>query len=79
MRMHIDMDDELVQAVDRLAGPRGRSAFVRRAVEEALRHRNRLANLETALGSIRDGGHAWDADAGRWVSDQRFADPGRTG
>src|SRR5215216_8171674 len=37
MRMHIELDDELVAQIDELSGPRGRSAFVRSAIERAIR------------------------------------------
>jgi Arc/MetJ family transcription regulator len=74
MRMHIELDDALVAQVDQLAGPRGRSAFVRSAIEEALRAHLRWADLEAAAGAIDDAGHAWDADPGSWVRDQCQAD-----
>jgi predicted transcriptional regulator len=77
--MHIEVDDRLVQQVDRLAGPRGRSAFIRAAIERAVRQEQRWADLEAAAGAISDEGHEWDADAARWVREQRHADRRRAG
>lgn len=79
MRMHIELDDRLVAQVDQLAGPRGRSAFVRAAVEQAVRQEQRWADLEAAAGSISDQGHDWDTDVADWVRGQRHADPRRAG
>lgn len=79
MRMHIELDDALVAKVDELAGPRGRSAFVRAAIERAVRMDLRWADVEAAAGSISDEGHDWDADPAEWVRQQRRADPRRAG
>lgn len=70
MRMHIELDDGLVAEVDRLAGPRGRSAFVRTAIQAALRQAARWADIEATAGAL-EGDHEWDADASQWVRDQR--------
>ncbi|MGH8965495.1 MAG: CopG family ribbon-helix-helix protein [Actinomycetes bacterium] len=79
MRMHIELDDELVAKVDEIAGPRGRSAFVRTAVQRAVRQEIRWADLEAVAGAIADEGHDWDADPATWVRDQRRADSRRAG
>jgi predicted transcriptional regulator len=79
MRMHIELADELIAKVDKLSGPRGRSAFVRQAIERAVEQEQRWTDLESAAASIDDSGHAWDADPGRWVRDQRRADQRRAG
>lgn len=79
MRMHIELDDQLVEQVDELAGPRGRSAFVREAVERAVDQARRWAALEAAAGSIPDTGHDWDEDPAAWVREQRSSDPRRVG
>lgn len=79
MRLHIELDDKLVSRVDELAGPRGRSAFVRRAVEQAVRQELRWADIEAAAGAIAGAGHDWDADAAAWVREQRRADDRRAG
>ncbi len=79
MRMHIELDDKLVAQVDLLAGPRGRSAFVRRAVEHAVRQDLRWSDIEGAAGVIESHGHEWDDDPAAWVRQQRRADPRRAG
>ena len=79
MRMHIELDDELVAKLDALAGPRGRSAFVRAALERAVRQELRWASVEAAAGAIDDEGHDWDEDPAAWVRDQRRADDRRAG
>lgn len=80
MRMHIELDDEVVHEVDRLAGPRERSAFVRRAVVQALEAARRTHALQESAGSL-DGEipHDWDRDAAAWVHETRRADARRTG
>jgi predicted transcriptional regulator len=79
MRMHIELDDDLVAKVDELAGARGRSAFVRRAVQRAVSQEIRWADLEAAAGAIDDEGHEWDRDPAAWVRSQRHADARRAG
>jgi Arc/MetJ family transcription regulator len=79
MRMHIELDDRLVAEVDDLAGPRGRSSFVRSALEQAVRQERRWQDVEAAAGAIADNGHAWDDDPARWVQQQRRADVRRAG
>ena len=79
MRMHIELDDRLVAQVDEIAGPRGRSAFVRRAVERALDQERRWADIEAAAGVIEARGHEWDDDPAAWVREQRRADARRAG
>jgi Arc/MetJ family transcription regulator len=79
MRMHIELDDDLVAQVDRLAGARGRSAFVRSAVQVAVRQAARWSQLDAAAASIPDHGHEWDADPAAWVHSQRHADHRRAG
>ncbi len=79
MRMHIELDNELVARVDELTGPRGRSAFVRVAIERALEQEQRWAELGLAACSVEDQGHAWDSDPATWVRDQRRADQRRAG
>ena len=79
MRMHIELDDDLVRQMDELAGARGRSAFVRRAIEAAVGEERRWRSLESAFGSIPDHGHDWDDDPAEWVRRQRTSDPKRVG
>ena len=77
--MHIELDDALVARVDELTGPRGRSAFIRSAIEQAVRQATRWSELDAAAGSIADQGHEWDADPAGWVREQRRADSRRAG
>lgn len=80
MRMHIELDDELVREVDRLAGPRERTAFVRRAVLRAVDEANRAEALRAAAGALADTGpHDWDADPAAWVRTSRHTDDRRAG
>lgn len=79
MRMHIVVDDDLVAELDERVGPRGRTAFVVTAVRRALDDERRWDGIRSAVGSIEDGGHDWDADAAEWVHRQRFADDDRVG
>lgn len=79
MRMHIELADPLVAMIDQISGPRGRSAFVRLAVERALENERRWRLIESAAGTIDSAGHEWDADPAAWVRSQRRADPERLG
>ena len=79
MRMHIELDDDLVREVDRAAGPRGRSAYVRAAVERAVAADRRATSLRAAAGALKDIPHEWDEDPATWVRAQRHADPRRAG
>lgn len=79
MRMHIELDDELVAQIDKLSGPRGRSAFVRSAIERAIRQELRWSDIEAAAGVIEDQDHEWDLDPAAWVRQQRRADARRAG
>lgn len=51
MRLHINLDDELVREIDGLAGARGRSRLIREAVEAEVERRRRVGFLEQAVGS----------------------------
>ena len=79
MRVHIDLDESLIKRVDKVAGPRGRTAFVREAIENALDQKARYELFKSALGAIPDTGHEWDDDPAEWVHRQRFGDPDRVG
>lgn len=79
MRMHIEIDDDLIDKVDELSGPRGRSDFVRRAIEMAVEFANRRIRIDAAAGAIADLGHDWDADPAAWVRRQRRGDSRRGG
>jgi Arc/MetJ-type ribon-helix-helix transcriptional regulator len=75
MRLHISLDDQLVEDLDQRVGPRDRSRFISHAVRRALDELARYEAIESAIGSIGDSGHEWDEDPARWVRDQRFDRP----
>jgi metal-responsive CopG/Arc/MetJ family transcriptional regulator len=79
MRVHISLDDDLIAELDRLIGPRRRSAFVAEAVRRALDDRRRWDDIEAALATIADTGHDWDEDPAGWVREQRRGDRRRVG
>lgn len=80
MRLHIELDDEVVREVDRLAGSRARSAFVRRAVLRALEDAQRAEALRASAGTLSGGApHEWDTDPAAWVRSGRRMDERRTG
>jgi len=79
MRVHIDIDKQLVDRIDEAAGERGRSEFVRRAVVAALEDRDRIRLIRSARGAITSGAHEWDDDPARWVRAQRRGDDRRIG
>ena len=79
MRLHIQLEDELVAELDRRAGARRRSAFVAALIRQALEDERRWDEIESALGAIADTGHAWDDDPAAWVRAERRADGRRAG
>jgi predicted transcriptional regulator len=79
MRIHVHLDDELVQRLDARVGSRGRSRFVERATRLALEDEERWALIEQGIGAIADTGHPWDEDPAAWVDVERTADASRTG
>jgi len=79
MRLHIQLEDDLVDDLDRRAGSRRRSAFIAALIRRSLEDERRWDEIEESLGSITDIGHDWDEDPGRWVRAQRRSDPMRSG
>ena len=79
MRLHITLDDELVEALDRRLGPRERSAFIAAALQRALDDERRWEAIESAIGEVVATGHEWDPDPARWVRGQRRHDQRRVG
>lgn len=79
MRLHITLEDELVEQLDDLVGPHGRSAFIVELVRQAVDQKRRWKLIMSAAGAISDTGHEWDEDPAKWVRDQRRADPRRSG
>ena len=79
MRLHIALEDELVAELDARVGHRQRSAFIAALIRRGLEDERRWDELEAALGSLADTGHAWDDDPADWVRSQRRGDARRTG
>lgn len=79
MRLHITLNRDLVDELDRRAGKRQRSAFIAELIRRALEDEQRWDEIESALGSIPDTGHVWDEDPAAWVSSQRESDGRRVG
>jgi len=79
MRLHISLDDDLVEQLDKRVGRRRRSTFISETLRRALDDERRWEDIEAGLGAIADTGHEWDPDPAAWVHAQRFADPRRVG
>ncbi|HTZ87355.1 MAG TPA: ribbon-helix-helix domain-containing protein [Solirubrobacteraceae bacterium] len=79
MRLHISLDDELVERLDQRVGSRRRSAFIGETVRRALEDERRWDDIEAGLGVLAGHDHEWDEDPAAWVTAQRSADPGRVG
>jgi metal-responsive CopG/Arc/MetJ family transcriptional regulator len=71
MRVHITLADHIVRELDRRVGARRRSAYISRAVEQALDGDRRWELVESAVGAVPDAGHEWDEDPAAWVRAQR--------
>jgi hypothetical protein len=79
MRLHISLEDDLVDELDQRAGARRRSAFIAEIIRRSLDDEHRWDDLERSLGSLPDEGHEWDDDPADWVRRQRHADVRRVG
>jgi metal-responsive CopG/Arc/MetJ family transcriptional regulator len=51
-RTHVILPADVLEAVERVAGPRGRSAFIAEAVREKLQRENLRAAMKAAAGSL---------------------------
>jgi hypothetical protein len=79
MRLHIALDDDLVEELDRRAGPRRRSTFVAELIRRGLDDEQRWDDIESALSGLGDTEHDWDDDVAGWVRAQRSTDSRRAG
>jgi Arc/MetJ-type ribon-helix-helix transcriptional regulator len=79
MRLHISLDDELVEELDERVGKRRRSTFISETLRRALDDERRWEDINAGLGALSDSGHDWDADPAGWVRAQRRSDPARVG
>jgi metal-responsive CopG/Arc/MetJ family transcriptional regulator len=79
MRLHISLDDDLVEQLDRHVGRRQRSTFISDTLRRALDDERRWEDIEAGLGALSGSEHEWDADPAGWVRAQRRGDPARVG
>jgi Ribbon-helix-helix protein, copG family len=68
MRLHINLDEDLAKQIDELAGPRGRSRYIREAIEAKVDVDRRIAARRRFIGSIPDFAPWMTAD---WISENR--------
>ena len=74
MRAHVILPEDLVRAVDALAGKGKRSRFIEDAVREKLRREALLAALAETAGTLSAKDHPhWDTkeDVASWVRESR--------
>lgn len=74
MRTHIIIPDTLIKEVDKLVGPRERSAFFVEAVSREVRQRRLLIAAKKAAGSLKDEDiPGWESSksAAEWVHNLR--------
>lgn len=79
MRLHISLDDELVERLDRRVGRRHRSAYISETIRHALEDERRWEDIEAGLGGLAGREHEWDSDPAGWVRAQRYSDSSRVG
>lgn len=68
MRLHINLDDDLAHEIDELAGPRGRSKYIREAIVAKVDVDRRIAARRRFFGSIPDFA-PWMTP--EWISENR--------
>ena len=74
VRTHVVLSEDLVRAVDALAGKRRRSRFIEDAVREKLKRETLLSALRETAGTISSADHPhWDTpeQVASWVRDLR--------
>ena len=74
MRIHVHLDDDIVDQLDERCGPRERSAFIVNAITRAPEFERQWDKLEAAIGSVGSRGHAWQTDPEQWVRAERLAE-----
>ncbi len=79
MRLHITLEDELVEELDQRVGRGRRSAFIAALIRRALDDERRWDAIEDALGGLSEADHEWDEDPAAWVRSQRVSDDRRVG
>jgi hypothetical protein len=73
MRLHVYIDDDLVEQLDREVGARGRSSFVEGCVRAELDRRKRWRSIWSALegAPMDEEGHPWDPDPAAYFHEER--------
>jgi metal-responsive CopG/Arc/MetJ family transcriptional regulator len=79
VRVHVNLDDDLVRELDKRAGARGRSGYITAVLRHALDSERRWEEITSAAGSWEASGHEWDEDSAAWVASQRRGDARRVG
>ena len=75
VRTNLLLPEDVVEALDRVAGPRGRSRYVAEAVRERVRREERQALLGQIVGAWKDHPLFPTSDAVyRWVRELRSED-----
>jgi hypothetical protein len=80
VRTHVILPRAILDSIDRLVGPRGRSRFLAAAAEREIAHRELLALAEQAAGSGRDLDRPWGStadSAAAWLQQIRGEDDDR--
>ncbi len=72
MRLHITLDEELVKAIDEIAGKRGRSAFIRDAVEAEAERQRKMKSFWAAVEMPGDALEPWMT--AEWIAENRRRD-----
>ena len=54
VRTNLLLPEDVIEGLDRVAGPRGRSRYVAEAVRERIRRDERMAILKSVVGIWRD-------------------------
>jgi Arc/MetJ-type ribon-helix-helix transcriptional regulator len=71
-RTHVVIPEELVSAIDRLVGNRGRSRFIAEAAAREIRRLAQLQALDAAVGCWKSGEHPeLKGGAAKWVEGLR--------
>jgi metal-responsive CopG/Arc/MetJ family transcriptional regulator len=79
MRLHISLDDSLVEQLDERVGKRRRSTFISELLRRALEDDRRWQDIEAGLGVLADDDNEWDSNPAAWITAQRYADSARVG
>lgn len=79
MRFQLQLEDELVEELDRRFGARNRDAFIAALIRRGLEDQRLWDEIEVSLGSVVETGHEWDEHPSVWVQAQRRQDPKRSG